>query len=474
MDSGRSVRAIVACICELTAQMLSSPRDFLNKAGLVAARRPYLRILFEKIGVRPRMPIGVVPGDFDDRITRVTPGNRTARSQLRILYFVNSGLPHTSSGYTLRTQALLESIDHSKTVVMPVTRLGYPASIGKIVSNDFTFFGGVRYLHLLPLPAPVSRSKRVDRTVKLLSRFVEDQDIDILHTTTDFRNAAIISQVANLTGRPWVYEVRGERDESVRAALESRSDSAQMQTPEKMREKENVAMQSANVVIALSDVSARSLEQRGVEPNRISVVPNGVSQPPRAPNSGCVRDWLGIQRDRIVVGTVTSVVAYEGLDILILALEHLPPEFHLLIVGDGDALQELERLVKERGLEARVTFAGKQSAETIIDWYAALDVFAIPRKDFDVCRRVTPLKPLQAMQVGVPIVASDLPALREATGGFACFVEPESPPALADGILRAAREQKKPEVMKEMRRFVESRTWEASARKLQSIYEGLS
>ena len=43
----------------------------------------------------------------------------------------------------------------------------------------------------------------------------------------------------------------------------------------------------------------------------------------------------------------------------------------------------------------------------------ALDVVVVPRKDFEVTRTVTPQKPAEAMALARPVVASDLPALRE-------------------------------------------------------------
>jgi glycosyltransferase involved in cell wall biosynthesis len=52
----------------------------------------------------------------------------------------------------------------------------------------------------------------------------------------------------------------------------------------------------------------------------------------------------------------------------------------------------------------------------VLDYYALLDVFVIPRVSERAARLVTPLKPFEAMASGVPLVTSDLEALREITG----------------------------------------------------------
>lgn len=77
-------------------------------------------------------------------------------------------------------------------------------------------------------------------------------------------------------------------------------------------------------------------------------------------------------------------------------------------------------------------------------WYSALDVFVVPRKDLPVTRTVTPMKTLQAQAFGIPVVSSDLPALREVTRGAGFYVSPENPSELAKGISCALQERQKP------------------------------
>ena len=50
-------------------------------------------------------------------------------------------------------------------------------------------------------------------------------------------------------------------------------------------------------------------------------------------------------------------------------------------------------------------------------WVQSLDVVAVPRRDVEVARTVTPQKPIEAMALGRPVIVSDLPALRETVTG---------------------------------------------------------
>ena len=70
-------------------------------------------------------------------------------------------------------------------------------------------------------------------------------------------------------------------------------------------------------------------------------------------------------------------------------------------------------------------------------WLLAL-VACSPRHDVEVCRTVTPLKPIEAMAAGRPVVASDLPALAEIVTppGSGLLAAPGDALALADTLAR--------------------------------------
>jgi glycosyltransferase involved in cell wall biosynthesis len=89
-----------------------------------------------------------------------------------------------------------------------------------------------------------------------------------------------------------------------------------------------------------------------------------------------------------------------------------------------------------------VVFTGRLEQAEVPDHYALLDLFAIPRRDLEVCRAVTPLKPFEALAMGIPVLASDLPALAEivtaSRGGR--LVPAGSEDALAEAVLELGRD----------------------------------
>lgn len=190
-----------------------------------------------------------------------------------------------------------------------------------------------------------------------------------------------------------------------------------------------------------------------------------------------MRQQLGLPRDGIWVGTAASVVAYEGLDVLVDAVRSAREsgsDVRVLIVGDGVELSALRERAQDLG--DHVVFTGRvppSSARTLV---RALDVFVVPRKDVAVCRTITPLKPAEAGGLGRPVILSDLPALAEALpSGARCIVPPESAEALARMLVElAADPEERRRLGQAARSWVEEyRTWRTVGQNYRLMYEKL-
>ena len=343
---------------------------------------------------------------------------------LRVLHLLTSSLPHTQSGYTVRSHALLQAQSDAGIDVRAVTRIGYPVIIGRPSAQATDVVDAVTYRRLLPARTQAAPIARLTQMSHLLAREVEAFRPHVLHTTTNYVNALVTQAVARSYGLPWVYEMRGVL-ECTWVASRPVSQQAEALSSERfalLRAKEAEMARRADAVVVLSQVQAEDLAARGVEPSRITVVPNAVEQDVLEAtrySPAAARQRLGLPPEGLWVGSVSSLVGYEGFDVLLRAVALCRArgiDVRCAVVGDGVSRPGLVALAGELGLEASVcVLPGRVERATALDWYQALDVFCVPRLDTPVCRLVTPLKPMTAMALGRPVVVSDLPALSELT-----------------------------------------------------------
>ena len=350
----------------------------------------------------------------------------------RVTYVVGNSLPYTNSGYSNRSHLILESAKRAGIDATALTRLGYPTVIGQPSTQNESLMDGIAYRRAIPWIFPFSAEQWIEAFADAIVEEARRNGTTILHTTTGFHNALAVSRAATILGVPWIYEVRGELEKTWLStpAPEGVERSAKSEQFLRWRAQETEAARSAAAVVVLSELSRQDLIGRGVEAERIHVIRN-TADPALLAHQ---KPPLDTTKSEFVIGTVTSVVPYEGLDLLIRSLECLPEHVTALIVGDGAQRDELENLAESLGLMNRVRFAGQQPRDEIIDWYRKLDVFVLPRLDLDVTRAVTPLKAANAMLLGIPVVASDLPAVREITGNAAVYVAPGNPEQLAESV----------------------------------------
>jgi glycosyltransferase involved in cell wall biosynthesis len=106
-------------------------------------------------------------------------------------------------------------------------------------------------------------------------------------------------------------------------------------------------------------------------------------------------------------------------ELLLKSLEQLPG-VSLVLVGDGELRDTLERQAEAMGLAGRVCFMGEVAAENVRALMAACDLFMFPS-----AYEAMPMALLEAMAAGMPIVASDIPANRELLQDTGVLVPPD-------------------------------------------------
>lgn len=394
------------------------------------------------------------------------------------LYVATNSLPHTGSGYAQRTQSILLSLKRAGWGVAGLTRVNYPLNIGKLMASDVDVVSNITYQRCLPFPSQHDLTGRIQQQADDLLARVLEQKPSVLHTTTDFSNALAVKAVADATGTPWVYEVRGQLADTW---LSTRpEDSGSSERYRLFMEREAFVARHADHVFTLGEAMKNNLIDSGIDPEKITLLPNGVGEKfleepvPRRQ----ARMQLGLDPSAFYVGTVSSLVPYEGLSTVVRAVAELATQHHnlrLLIVGDGIDRENLIALAEKLGIAAVSQFPGRISREKAHLYHAALNAFVVPRVDSAVTRSVTPLKPVEAMATRVPVLASNLPALSEliTDGENGHLIASDDVSEWAAAIELLIINPENAELMgKSGRQFVLSnRTWDQNAEHIVDVYE---
>jgi glycosyltransferase involved in cell wall biosynthesis len=194
-------------------------------------------------------------------------------------------------------------------------------------------------------------------------------------------------------------------------------------------------------VVAVSLAVKENLRVMGIPESRIQVIHNGVDLkdfrdlPPRE----TIKEALGIPAGKWVIGSVGRMKPQKGYGILLQALPLLErkglSDYRVLLAGDGEGLADLKREAKASGCAEKVRFLGMR--RDIPGLLQVMDVFAFPSlwEGFGTSL-------VEAMAAGTPVVASDLPCVREILPDerYGSLVPVRDPEALAAGLLEVWRD----------------------------------
>ena len=203
---------------------------------------------------------------------------------------------------------------------------------------------------------------------------------------------------------------------------------------------EKLSCQFADQVIVTNESYKKvAMERARVPEKRITIVRNGID---------LIRTFVPVEPDqelrqmgKTIIGYVGVMGVQDGVDYLLRALNYLlrglgRSDFYCVIVGFGDALEDLKNLAQELELQDHVWFTGPIFGERLRQLLAAADICVDSSPANPYTDRSTMFKMMEYMSLGKPIVAFDLPEHRFTAREAAVYVTPNDERLFARALAR--------------------------------------
>lgn len=277
-----------------------------------------------------------------------------------------------------------------------------------------------------PIPNYLYRAQTY--SLSLRKRVEQEKSLQLAQFRDIWSGTALLNE-----GRTWktIFEVNGLPS----VELPYRYPDLETETLEKLRETETRCMTMADQLLCPSNVIRNYLiEDRGMPADKITVIPNG-AEPVSFANK------LPETPDRYIL-YFGALQAWQGVDDLLRAMRHLLDfeDLKLVVCASNRPKfgRQLEKYAVKIGLEDRIIWKHQLSKEELSSWifHAAMTVAPLQSTRRNLEQGCCPLKILESLAHGVPVIASEMPAVKELmpNGEGGTLVRPGRPAELAQAI----------------------------------------
>jgi glycosyltransferase involved in cell wall biosynthesis len=257
---------------------------------------------------------------------------------------------------------------------------------------------------------------------------------DVVYATSMIRRAAIGSRLAR---RPLVVKLvsdevfeRAAREGRYGGTLDDFQHDAGGARTRFLRATRNRALRGARHVFCPSAYLREVALHWGLDPDRVSVLPNPAPEVPAMPPREDLRSELGLGGNVLVFAG--RLGPQKALGVLLEALAEVP-DITLVVAGDGPERAALEARARELGIDGRVSFLGAVPRERVLRLFGAGDatVLSSAWENF-------PHTVVEALAVGCPVIATAVGGVPEVVrdGENGLLVPPGDAHALGAAIAR--------------------------------------
>ena len=397
---------------------------------------------------------------------------------MRILHLLDHSLP-IQDGYAFRTAAILREQAALGWETVQVTSDRHVAIAAEEQVADLHFLRTrprTGWLARQPVALQLATIATLRARVEQVAR---EHRPDVLHAHSPCLTGLAALQVGRRLKIPVVYEMRSSWEEAAVTEGLTTKNSLRFRLS---RALETFVLRRVDAVTTICEGLRTEICARGVPPGKVTIIPNSVDTEQfgqEHPGGAAIRQQHAPTGQRLL-GFIGSFYNWEGLDLLVAAADILRrrrTDFRVLLVGGGAEEQRLRSQVEVLGLGDLVSFTGRVPHAEVGAYYGAMDLLVYPRPATPLTDMVTPLKPLEAMAAGKPVLASDVAGHRELIrhGFNGLLFRAGDAEALAAGMDAALRSADLADVSARARQWVcDERTWRAAVARYQPVYAGLA
>ncbi|MBW2733141.1 MAG: glycosyltransferase [Deltaproteobacteria bacterium] len=329
---------------------------------------------------------------------------------MRVLHALHLSLPFIA-GYSIRSSYILRFQRQHGIDPVVVTSAQDPNGETRVTIDDVVH---VRTPDILTLPAGLREAELMHTMYRSVDACIREFQPDLVHAYSPVLVGLPAMLAAKRHKLPFVYEVRDLWENASVDRGKFKEDSLLYKGA---RGLETRVYKNADAVITICEALRESVAPRVGCNTALHVVPNGVEVERFTPANADDETKKKWKLDgKQVLGYIGTFQPYEGLSTALTAMPRIAaaiPNAHLMITGAGGVEEELRAQVTREGLEQLVTFTGRVPHEQVKELYAIPDLFVYPRVLTRTTALTTPLKPLEAMATGKPVLVSDVGAMLE-------------------------------------------------------------
>ncbi len=236
---------------------------------------------------------------------------------------------------------------------------------------------------------------------------------------------------------------------------------------------EGKTLRHTGVALATNKRLRARLVEIGAHPGRAYVLSHGIDFErfnPELVSGSKVREQYGIGQDDVVITYIGRLSRITGVREVAFDLSKVDnSQLKFLVVGTGSREGELRQMQQGLELQEKMIITGRRPYEEIPGLVAASDICLLPFHNVELMRDIVPIKILDYMAMGKPVISTRLPGVVEEFGENNGIIYVDKPEDVVNKAIELAAQRDLAELGAKAREFVAGSSWDSTTDELERI-----